>query len=108
MKTFLLSFSTIATQFGAVFTDAESPIEALTNVTKAGLNAGGECAIFEVSKEDGDKMGRDQFFNKQQMLAAGYKTTETLCPPCRADVMANATRICEDCNEKLAYNVPMG
>jgi hypothetical protein len=112
MKTYWLSF--VATvdgrdkALGVVVTDASSSIEAFEQVTKLGLNPGGEVMIVEVPDEpeaqaEVAKFQKDCLLDPESLLAAGCvkKGDAGDYDPSKPPV--NVSSVCEECNPRVSH-----
>lgn len=111
MKTYWMSFAIRGDKnLGCVITDAPNAEIAHTNVTKAGLNPGGEVMIWEMDLRDQEcceeikKYGKNRLISKEELLSGGAKSVGDLTPEEAAKIDAMATaRVCKQCNEDPAH-----
>lgn len=75
MKDWFISFGTRHGNLGVVIITADCPCDALAKATAAGLNPGGEPAVYDIDKEEADKLGRDKVITPAEMRERQYLST---------------------------------
>lgn len=98
MNSYFISFATKDGNRGVVCTDATSELAALTKVTDAGLNPGGEAAIWRCLKSEANDLGRDKLITPEEMRAQDYKSRSQVSKAKADAFMAKASIVCEHMN----------